>query len=127
MNIKDRILIFSVFEQGRPDYVNEDNHQTIVNKLTQLGIGFKVLDGVYYGSKELSILVFDTESNRAMVEALCRKFNQDCYLESDNDRTTNLVYPEHREYIGVLQNVDSVSGIDCYSYDSQNNTYWITR
>lgn len=126
MNIKANILIFSVFDQSRTNNENLDNHSKVIERLNALKISYKVLDGVYYGSKEKSILLHDTQANRSTVEIILKWFNQDCYLESGSDRTSSLVYPDHKEYLGVLREIDKemASQLDSYSFDPSSNTYW---
>lgn len=126
---KQSILIFSVFQKNRQDYENQDNTQGVLNILDFFNIGHKVLKGVYQGISEDSILVLDTPENRSMVEEFCSQFNQECYLYSDTERDSFLVYPDNSMVsIGTLKPVskDLASKQDGYSLDVTTNTYWIT-
>lgn len=128
-NIKPQILIFSVFQKNRADFENMDNHQCIIQRLSQLDIGFKVLDGVYQGEAEKSILVVDSPEMRRSVESICKQFNQDCYLRSDSERDTYLVYPDGTEtQIGTLKRVSQSEAekMDGYSIDTTDGSFWAT-
>ena len=127
--IKPEILIFSVFQKDRSNESNLDNHQCIIQRLSQLGIGYKVLDGVYQGETEKSILVVDSPEMRQTVESVCKQFNQDCYLKSDSQRNTSLVYQDGTEtQIGTLKRVsqDEAQKLDGYSVDPTDGSIWAT-
>ena len=123
--VKPEILIFSVYQAGRRDDSNQDNHQCIVNRLTQLNIGHKVLDGVYQNQTEKSILV--SADRIDMVQNLCQQFGQECYLRSDSERNTFLVYPNGTEKrIGTLKRVSKEDALklDGYSIDNTDGSFW---
>lgn len=123
--LNPEILIFSVFHANRDDASNQDNHQCTVNRLTQLGIGHKVLDGVYKNTSEKSILVLSDRID--LVRVLCKQFNQECYLRSDSDRNTYLVYPDGTEsHIGTLKRISESDAkrLDAYSIDTTDGSFW---
>ena len=125
--INQKIIIFSVFQKDRPDFSNQDNHQCIVQRLSQQSIGFKVLDGVYQGETEKSIMVIDTPEMRQTVESICKQFNQECYLTSDSERNTSLVYPDGKVIqIGTLKRISQSEAekLDGYSVDTTDGSFW---
>lgn len=125
--LKPEILIFSVFQKDRSNESNLDNHQCIIQRLSQQGIGYKVLDGVYQGETEKSILVVNSPEMRQTVESVCKQFNQECYLKSDSQRNTSLVYPNGTEaHIGTLKRVSQAEAqkLNGYSVDTTDGSYW---
>jgi len=126
MNIKMRIIIFSVYQNEKSELINKLNHKHIGNELKSRGISFKELVGVYKGIHEQSYLVH--ESNRSLVEELCIRYNQECYLESNGDRSTELVYRYERKNIGILKLVSKefAESKEAYTYDPINDSFWVT-
>lgn len=129
MNLNPNILIFSVFQKTNTHELNVTNHNKILRALKGYGIPVIELQGKYNGADEMSLLISGFE-HRAVVEVLCKDFNQECYLESHNDRDTNLVFPDgSRQNIGKLVPVTKeeaeVNG--SYSYDPQVGQYFVTK
>lgn len=127
--ILPNILIFSVYQSKLSQALNFDTHNEVMQALKGAGVPVLELDGVYNGSSEKSILV-DGFEHRATVERLCKTFNQECYLESHNDRATSLVYPDgSRVAIGTLQNVSEVEAKQngSYSYNPKADAYFVTK
>ena len=57
MNKKDAFVIFSVFQSRLSHQDNMDNHKKVLRHLEDFGFKYKVVEGVYRGESELSILV----------------------------------------------------------------------
>ena len=57
MKKKDAFVIFSVFQSRLSKADNLDNHKKVLRHLKTFGLKFKVVEGVYRGESELSILV----------------------------------------------------------------------
>lgn len=80
------IAIFSVFQKGLSEQENETAHNFAINKLKAQNIPFKEVQGVYTyengkTESEKSILVeVDALLQEQIVEALCKMYNQECYL-----------------------------------------------
>lgn len=129
MNIKSNVLIVSVFQKGVNQNTNVDNHIHTMEWLRMAKVPHLELQGRYEGVDELSILIegFD---NRSLVETLAKKFNQECYLESHNDRATFLVFPDgSRTSIGTLTPVSETEAkaVGNYSYNPVVGQYFITK
>jgi hypothetical protein len=128
MNIKTNILIFSVFQTNTSRELNESRHRDVLARLQRSGVPAIELQGKYNGNEELSILV-DGFNHRADVEYFCREFNQECYLESHNDRATSLVFPDGtRQKLGTLvaASKDEAEASGSYPYNP-NSGYFIVR
>ncbi len=128
MNTKPNILIFSVFQSKLSYDQNMMNHNGVTDYLTKKEIYFKILTGVYENNSEMSILV--DFNQRSLVEELVKTFNQECYLESHNDRASFLIFNDKdKRFIGTLTNVSQSEAIasNNYSYDFENNQYFITK
>lgn len=125
--IKPRVLIFSVYQAGESQDINEYNHAELLKRLKGSEVEYKELVGSYKGVLENSILVMYTPFNERLVQMLCNQFNQECYLDSGHDRHTELVYPTKRESIGYLKQVSQsiAESLDAYTYDFSNDSYWI--
>ena len=129
MNIKSNILIVSAFHKDLPYEVNRANHVKAVRYLKDVGAPHVVLTGKYEGIEEPSILVEGFE-NRVCVEEIAKAFNQECYLESHNDRATFLVFPNgSKQAIGTLVPVskEEAEKADGYSYNPVVDQYYVTR
>ena len=57
MKKRDAFVIFSVFQSKLSHQDNLDNHKKTLNHLKAFGLKFKVVEGVYRGESELSIMV----------------------------------------------------------------------
>jgi hypothetical protein len=129
MNIKSNVLIFSVFQKGLPELVNKMAHTQILSILKRQGFPVLELQGRYNGAEELSILV-DGFEHRDTVARLCSEFNQECYLESHNDRATFLVFPNgDTQSIGTLTGVSKqeAEAVGSYSYNPIIDQYFVTK
>lgn len=129
MNLKPNVLIFSVFQKSRTLSVNQLAHKQIFKLLEEQGLPVLHLSGRYDGNEELSILVEGFE-HRATVERLCKEFNQECYLESHNDRASFLVFPDgSKQSIGTLVAVSESEAetLGSYSYNPVVDQYYVTR
>jgi hypothetical protein len=125
MNINERILIVSAFQSSVPHAENIANHEELKANLTLMGVGFIELDGAYKGVPEKSLLF--TESNRRVVEMIARDYKQECFLESDNDRYSSLVYADGRRVgLGYLKPVSKSEALalDGYSYRPDLDQYY---
>lgn len=126
MNLKSNIFIFSVFQKDEAQ--NQRDHLDLIKHLNRFNIPHKELLGYYKGDKESSILI-EGFNHRDTVEYFCKKYGQECYLESHSDRSTYLVYPQKKEYIGKLVPVsrEKASLLDSYSFDPILGQYYITE
>jgi hypothetical protein len=129
MNLKSNVLIFSVFQKSVPAPLNEMAHRKVLSALKSEGLPVLELQGRYNGVDEMSILV-DGFEHRRMVERLCQEFGQECYLESHNDRATNLVFPDgSTQSIGTLVPVskEEALAVGNFSYNGAVGQYFVTR
>lgn len=129
MNLKPNVLIFSVFQKGTVWSVNRDRHAKVMQDLETQGVPCIELTGKYNNELELSILVQGFEF-RPLVEALAKKYSQECYLESYSDRSSALVYPDgRREMIGTLTPVSKLEAdaVGSWSYNKIADQYFITK
>lgn len=128
-DLKPNVLIFSVFQKSQSESVNQKVHAMILAEMQKSALPVIELQGRYNGVNESSILIQGFE-HRETVQRLCREFNQECYLESHNDRATFLVYPNGKtESIGTLTNVSKDEAIQngSYSFNAIADAYFITK
>lgn len=126
-SINSNIMIFSVYRSGTSSFDNYYAHRKAVENFQHAGIPFVELEGVFNGVKELSIMVLGFQY-RQIVESYSREYNQECYLESHNDRVTFLVYPDgSRIRLGVLRSVSQSEALAArgYTYRPDTNTYYL--
>ena len=127
--LNPNILIFSVFQKTQSDAKNEHAHAEMLSILQGAMIPVIELQGRYAGTSEKSILVQGFE-HRSTVERICQSFNQECYLESHNDRATFLVYPSgETSHIGTMQAVsqDEAEKYGAYSYNPIARQHFICK
>lgn len=90
------ISIFSVFQAGASNEVNEQEHERTIDLLRRNEMSFTVLTGIYKGLEETSILVqHDVENEseeRILIHAIAEKYSQESVLYADEARRGILVY-----------------------------------
>lgn len=119
------VLIFSVYQKDKTSEENLQNHQGLKNILDLHRISYKSMLGCYNGSPEMSLMV--SADQIEMVKSMCRKYNQECFLERENDNMTYLVYPDgSKEYIGFFLPISREEAVASqnYTYDYETKTYW---
>ena len=124
--IYKHVLIFSTYQSNESDDVNSRNHAGLCNILRLHKIPFKVFTGFYKGAPEMSIMVGVDQI--AMVQGMCSRFNQECYLERFSDNSCQLVYPDGtRADIGQMRQVSKAQAVkhDAYTFNPRNDSYWV--
>ena len=138
MKKKDAFVIFSVFQSRLSKADNLENHKKVLNHLKDFGLKFKVVEGVYRGESELSILVpvINQVFDLATVEQLAHIYNQQSILFVDSDRNAELMFMV-KPYNALLKElpkseklgkfIATTKGIatQCNSYTKDGNDYYI--
>ena len=138
MNKKDAFVIFSVFQSRLSHQDNMDNHKKVLRHLKDFGLRFKVVEGVYRGESELSILVpvINQVFDLATVEQLAHIYNQHSILFVDSDRNAELMFIV-KPYDALLKElpkseklgkfIATTKGIatQCENYTKDGNNYYI--
>ena len=137
MNKKDAFVIFSVFQTRLSKDENLENHKKVLNHLKTFGLRFKVVEGVYRGESELSILVpvINQVFDLATVEQLAHIYDQHSILFVDSDRNAELRFMV-KAFDASLNQVKSeklgkfiatTKGIatQCENYTKDGNNYYI--
>ena len=138
MNKKDAFVIFSVFQSRLSKADNMDNHKKVLRHLKDFGLKYKVVEGVYRGESELSILVpvINQVFDLATVEQLAHIYNQQSILFVDSDRNAELMFMV-KPYDALLKElpkseklgkfIATTKGIatQCNSYTKDGNDYYI--
>ncbi len=127
--MKQTILIFSVYQTNKSQDENHASHIKTLESLKSSGVPCLELLGRYNEVNETSILIEGLEYS-FLVKHLCKQFNQECYLESNESRHTSLVYPNNtRLDIGRLIPVSKVEAetLGNWSYNETVNQYYITK
>ena len=137
MKKKDAFVIFSVFQTRLSKDENLENHRKVLNHLKTFGLKFKVVEGVYRGESELSILVpvINQVFDYSTVEQLAHIYDQQCILFVDSDRNAELRFMV-KSFDASLNQVKSeklgkfvatTKGIatQCENYTKDGNDYYI--
>ena len=137
MKKKDAFVIFSVFQTRLSKDENLENHRKVLNHLKTFGLKFKVVEGVYRGESELSILVpvINQVFDYSTVEQLAHIYDQQCILFVDSDRNAELRFMV-KAFDASLNQVKSeklgkfiatTKGIatQCENYTKDGNDYYI--
>ena len=137
MNKKDAFVIFSVFQSRLSHQDNMDNHKKVLKHLKDFGLRFKVVEGVYRGESELSILVpvINQVFDLATVEQLAHIYNQHSILFVDSDRNAELkfmvkAFDENLDQVKsekLGKFIATTKGIatQCENYTKDGNNYYI--
>ena len=138
MKKRDAFVIFSVFQSRLSHADNLDNHKKTLNHLRAFGLKFKVVEGVYRGESELSILVpvINEVFDLATVEQLAHIYEQHSILFVDSDRNAELrfmVKPfdaslnelPKSEKLGKFVSTTKGIATQCDNYTKDGNNYYI--
>jgi len=137
MNKKDAFVIFSVFQSRLSHQDNMDNHKKVLRHLEDFGFKYKVVEGVYRGESELSILVpvINQVFDLATVEQLAHIYNQHSILFVDSDRNAELKFmvkafdenldQVRSEKLGKFVATTKGIATQCNSYTKDGNDYYI--
>ena len=138
MNKKDAFVIFSVFQSRLSHQDNMDNHKKVLRHLKDFGLKFKVVEGVYRGESELSILVpvINQVFDLATVEQLAHIYNQHSILFVDSDRNAELKFMvkpfdaslnelPKSEKLGKFIATTKGVATQCENYTKDGNDYYI--
>jgi len=138
MNKKDAFVIFSVFQSKLSHQDNMDNHNKVLRHLKDFGLRFKVVEGVYRGESELSILVpvINQVFDLATVEQLAHIYNQHSILFVDSDRNAELKFMvksfdaslnelPKSEKLGKFIATTKGVATQCENYTKDGNDYYI--
>ncbi len=137
MKKKDAFVIFSVFQSRLSKDENLENHKKVLRHLKDFGLNYKVVEGVYRGESELSILVpvINQVFDLATVEQLAHIYDQHSILFVDSDRNAELRFMV-KAFDASLNQVKSeklgkfiatTKGIatQCENYTKDGNDYYI--
>ena len=138
MSKKDAFVIFSVFQSRLSKADNMDNHKKVLRHLKDFGLRFKVVEGVYRGESELSILVpvINQVFDLATVEQLAHIYNQQSILFVDSDRNAELKFMvkpfdaslnklPKSEKLGKFIATTKGIATQCENYTKDGNNYYI--
>ena len=138
MKKRDAFVIFSVFQSKLSHQDNLDNHKKTLNHLKAFGLKFKVVEGVYRGESELSIMVpvINEEFDLATVEQLAHIYNQHSILFVDSDRNAELKFMvkpfdaslnelPKSEKLGKFIATTKGIATQCENYTKDGNNYYI--
>ena len=137
MKKNDAFIIFSVFQSRLSKDENLENHKKVLRHLKDFGLKFKVVEGVYRGESELTILVpvINQVFDYSTVEQLAHIYDQQWILFVDSDRNAELRFMV-KSFDASLNQVKSeklgkfvatTKGIatQCENYTKDGNDYYI--
>lgn len=125
MNLKNRVIIFSVF---RPENrgKNYRYHSNTINSLRELGA--VELEGHYEGKLELSIMLPYTPELLERVTFIAHLFNQDSILVTNGDGTATIqdLKADKEFSIGELKAMpkSQAETLEYYSYNPATDQYF---
>ena len=138
MKKNDAFVIFSVFQSRLSKDENLENHKKVLKHLKTFGLRFKVVEGVYRGESELSILVpvINQVFDYSTVEQLAHIYEQHSILFVDSDRNAELrfmVKPfdaslnelPKSEKLGKFISTTKGIATQCENYTKDGNDYYI--
>ena len=137
MNKKDAFVIFSVFQTRLSKDENLENHKKVLKHLKNFGLKFKVVEGVYRGESELSILVpiINQVFDYPTVKQLACIYEQHSILFVDSDRNAELRFmvkafdaslnQVKSEKLGKFVATTKGIATQCENYTKDGNDYYI--
>lgn len=116
--------IVSAYKSELSDNVNMTRHLDLVDSLKKASIPFEEVYGVYKGGKERCVLLIGP-GNDLVAHSIANEFEQECYLVSDQDRNTKLVFEGGvEEDIGVFTRIHTTEGFNSYTVDPETGEKW---
>ena len=138
MKKKDAFVIFSVFQTRLSKDEHLENHKKVLRHLKTFGLRFKVVEGVYRGETELSIMVpvINQVFDYSTVEQLAHIYDQQSILFVDSDRNAELRFMvksfdaslnelPKSEKLGKFIATTKGIATQCNSYTKDGNNYYI--
>ena len=137
MKKNDAFVIFSVFQSRLSKDENLENHKKVLKHLKTFGLRFKVVEGVYRGESELSILVpvINQVFDYSTVEQLAHIYDQQCILFVDSERNAELRFmvksfdaslnQGKSEKLGKFIATTKGIATQCENYTKDGNDYYI--
>lgn len=123
-HLKSPFSIVSAYKSELSENVNRERHLDLVDSLKKAAIPFRQLHGVYKGGTERCVLLVGP-GNQLVASAIAKEFEQECYLVSDQDRNTKLVYGNGvEEDIGTFKRIHSTEGFNSYTVDPETGDKW---
>jgi len=110
---------------------NQKRHQELLNQLKRDGFKTKVVDGVYHGQTEKSILVLLDSKFLAVDLGYLKNygmiFDQESFLFVDSDRKAELHFPatNKAEKLGNFVSVTKGIAVQCNNYTQDGQDYYI--
>lgn len=128
LNQNEAFYIVSVMRKELTPDANSDRHEETKVWLSSLNIPYKVVKGFYKGTSELSFLMVANETTKRVATILAKDYEQDCYLYSNSDRFTSLVFSDGNGVnLGTFQRVASSQGLDSYTIDLESGQVWTVK
>lgn len=133
-NNNDRIypkfVIFSAYKDSLSEAQNVERTELVINDIKRLGLNYKLVDGVYKGQAETSIYVeVPSLDDFAEVHEIATLLEQESILNVDQNRQATLIFLITGSSIQLgefKQTSEQVARThDCYTYDHENNAYYI--
>ena len=138
MKKNDAFIIFSVFQTRLSKDENLENHKKVLKHLKRFGLRFKVVEGVYRGESELSILVpvINQVFDYSTIEQLAHIYDQHSILFVDSDRNAELRFMvkafdaslnelPKSEKLGKFISTTKGIATQCENYTKDGNDYYI--
>ena len=128
-NSNNKTVIMSAFTLSTVGS-NLVRHKNLQNDLKVMGLSYKVVTGVYKGSKELSLVIPCNDAQIVELLALSKHYNQECIAVIDKDNQTNLLYPNGDSLkIGTFKHVtkEYAESKEAYTLDEKTGFYFIAE
>jgi len=118
-------FIFSVNQIDQHYEVNQDNTEKIFYEVSDLG--GKPVDGCYKGKLEDSFILGAKHENFIMETA--KEYNQESVLFVNELGQASLIFLKDNKTtkLGQFKEVDTIEGLDNYTYDSTTNKYYTVK
>ncbi len=127
MNHKQPFVIFSAYLNTLSEAANLLRHAETLAELDQLNIGYRVLDGMYAGNKERSILVTNIG---IAIELAFTSLQQESILITDSNSRAYLQFAnESTQELGLWHEITESDALksQAYTFDVIQQKYWIVK
>jgi hypothetical protein len=121
-------LTFSV-SKGIDPAADASNTTAAMQELRAAGVEFKRVQGVYDGMGKDSFVVMNTPENRAKVQKLAQKFNQESIMHTDNEGNAKYIFANGEEKsIGQIHEISAAEAVGKnHTFDPESGKYYSTK
>jgi len=123
------VIFMSAFKEELPITLNLRRHNALKAILADLGVRYKICEGVYKNSAETSIMIYLEHykgyNEHFFADIAVKQFDQESILYRDKYKDAYLIYKDSEEKIGVMREITprQAESLDSFTRFPLTDTY----